>query len=322
MKKVSVIVLLYNPNLSKILITLKSILNQRNVDYEILISDDGSEKDYFGEIIKLMESHNYQDYKLIKNSRNVGTVKNIIGALKEAIGEYVFLSSPGDLLYDSTTLFDFYEFSRSNNAKIVFGNAVYYNTDNDKINILTSSNSPISAESYKRNNSQLEMYTSFVFGNYILGASYFREREIALEYFTAIQSFAKYVEDTTSSILALADGIKIMHNNRNIVWYEHGTGISTSGNNKWENIIRNEINAAMNSVKKNKPDDAVTDKAIKVMNTNGALNKILVLLNKPVVLWHFLMFKMKSKFRRKNIGYDISKLEELLSVEEYENAGN
>ncbi len=321
MKSISVIVLLYNPNLRKSLITLKSILMQRNADYEIVVSDDGSEMDYFSEIEAYFKNNNFRNYSFVKNKENIGTVKNCFGAIKKAKGKYVFLTSPGDMLYDSDVLHNFYEFAERRSAKIVFGNAVMYNVT-DKINIENSVRNPICPEYYAENNSVKKMYMSALFGNQIIGAAYFRERETALEYFSEIQSFVKYVEDSTSTLLALADGVRVYHYDRNIVWYEAGTGVSTSENTEWQKTIQNEIITAMNKLIEKNPNDAVIDKAIRIINTKGVLKKILILLNRPVVLWFFLIFKLKSKFGRNTIEYDRSKLEKLLSTEEYENASN
>ncbi len=321
MEKVSVIVLLYKPDLKKTLITLKSVLMQKNIDFEIVISDDGSEFDYFSEIEDYLKRNKFMAYSMVKNKENVGTVKNCLGALKKAVGKYVFLISPGDMLYDSDVLYDLYNFSESKSAKIAFGNAVFYNVS-DKINVLSHMRNPVCPEYYSENNSVRKMYMSALFGNQIIGATYFRERKTALKYFSEIQSFAKYVEDTTSTLLAFGDDERIYRYDGNVVWYEFGTGVSTSGNDEWHTVIQNEVIAAMNKLKKKNPDDAVIDKAINVLNTNGVLKKILVLLNRPVVLWFFLILKLKSKFRRNAVEYDISKLENLLLTEVYENAGN
>lgn len=324
MKKVSIIVVLYNSDLNKITATLNSILLQEKIEYEVLISDDGSEEDYFAEITKLIDGYNFKDYRLIKNEKNVGTVKNIIGALEKSVGEYVFITSPGDLLYNSTTMYDFYNFAQNNNAKIVFGNAVHYNKTNDKVNVLNQFTALSYHEFFNATNSVNEMYSLFLFKNYIVGATYFRERECAIKYIKQIQSNCRYVEDTTSSMLALADGVKILHYNRNIVWYEAGTGISTSGNNKWQKIIESEVENILLFLQKEYPDDTVLDSAIKIYNEKSKFKKILILLfNHPTVSLLFIRLKLKVKFGKKlKINYDINIINELLHIKENIDAGN
>ena len=48
-EKVSVIVLTYNPLKQKLIATLKTKNSQKNVDIQVIISDDGSKENYFEE---------------------------------------------------------------------------------------------------------------------------------------------------------------------------------------------------------------------------------------------------------------------------------
>lgn len=45
--EVSVVVASYNPQIEKLLFTIKSIVNQKNVDIQIVITDDGSFENIF-----------------------------------------------------------------------------------------------------------------------------------------------------------------------------------------------------------------------------------------------------------------------------------
>ena len=44
---VSIIVATYNPDLNKLMSTLLSIIIQKGIKFEIIVTDDGSQKDYF-----------------------------------------------------------------------------------------------------------------------------------------------------------------------------------------------------------------------------------------------------------------------------------
>ena len=48
--EVSVLVLTYNSNLDKLIDTVKSVIDQRGVSLEIVISDDGSKVKHFDEL--------------------------------------------------------------------------------------------------------------------------------------------------------------------------------------------------------------------------------------------------------------------------------
>ena len=51
--QVSVILLSYNPDVNKLTRTIYGILEQREIDYEIIVSDDGSSDKMFKEIERI-----------------------------------------------------------------------------------------------------------------------------------------------------------------------------------------------------------------------------------------------------------------------------
>lgn len=140
------------------------------MEFEIIISDDGSEINNFDKIKKYFSDKNYCKYKLIENKTNNGTVKNcLIGSLC-AIGEYLFLTSPGDLLFDQEVLKDFYNFAKSKNSKIVFGDYVGYQMiDGSIVPVNNIDYAPGNISGYHK--SFYESKLSFIFSGNILGAS-------------------------------------------------------------------------------------------------------------------------------------------------------
>lgn len=89
MKKLdySVIVATFNPDFSSLIKTLYSIVNQRDVSFEIVVADDGSTLDYFNEIKEYFNVIHFDQYKLVKNQKNMGTVKNLISAIERCEGD-------------------------------------------------------------------------------------------------------------------------------------------------------------------------------------------------------------------------------------------
>ena len=124
MPQVSIVVLTYNPNPEKLRKTLEAAVSQRGVSVEIIVSDDGSAKKDFGFLPEFFAQRGFADYKVIENPENKGTVYNCYSGVCAASGEYVFLTSPGDILFDENTMCRFYEFSAARNAQLCFGNAV------------------------------------------------------------------------------------------------------------------------------------------------------------------------------------------------------
>ena len=56
---VSVLVCDYNPKLKDIIITLRSVLLQKGIKFQIVISDDGSKVNYFEAIRQYFEKMNF-----------------------------------------------------------------------------------------------------------------------------------------------------------------------------------------------------------------------------------------------------------------------
>lgn len=64
-------------------------------DYEIVVSDDGSEENCFDKIEAYFTAHQFANYTLIPHEKNQGTVKNLIDGLAKAKGKYVRDFGPG-----------------------------------------------------------------------------------------------------------------------------------------------------------------------------------------------------------------------------------
>ena len=122
---ISVVVLTYNSKLDDIEKTILSIIKQKGVNFEIIIADDGSKENYFNNIKEIFEKNSFQHYQFIGSEKNNGTCKNYYNAIEIAKGEYIKPISPQDLLYNDTTLCDWYHFVKENQIRVSFGNAIY-----------------------------------------------------------------------------------------------------------------------------------------------------------------------------------------------------
>jgi len=234
----SVVVLCYEPDTQSLKNTLNSIIRQENCKYEIIIADDGSKKEYFSEIRQWLNDQNIKNVVFVKNEKNGGTVKNFISGLLVAQGKYVKDISPGDYLYSKDVLYSIVKYMDEYKSKVCFGNAVYYYEENGKLQLKGKQN-PVDLKPYKTNNKKIIKKNYIYFQDYILGACFAFERECILKYATLISPYVLYAEDI-SVICMVYDGISVDYLEKDIIWYECGSGISTSGNSKWNNILRNE----------------------------------------------------------------------------------
>lgn len=261
MVQVSIVVLTYNADAVKLRQTLASAAAQREISFEIIVSDDGSARKDFSFLQEYMQTLGVKHYRLIENPDNKGTVQNCLSGVKAASGEYVFLTSPGDLLYDAFVMRDFYRFAQERNAKLCFGNSVFYCMEEGTPRLTRQYGTPPNPQIYRENTSVAK--ASFFGGNWIIGASYFRDRAVAQKYFEKIAGTSVYMEDTTSTAFALAEGIALHYYDRNLVWYEDGTGISTGASDKWKKLLEEDLTKSFEQLKKEHPRDACVDIAAK-----------------------------------------------------------
>lgn len=313
-KQVSVLVLLYKPQIEKVFYTLSAIIKQKNIDFEVIISDDGSEKDYFSQIKEYLEKANFKDYILTKCKKNMGTVENYNNALLNASGEYVFATSPGDILFDDMVLSDLYHFARSNDSLITFGNAVYYNCESNKINFITSQqNYPPRPSIFDGKHSAFMEESALFFGGVILGATFFRERNNAVKYLEKIRGLSKYVEDNTCTFIAVAEGIRIRYYDRQMVWYEYGSGISTDGTSQSKSLLAKDFDAVYRNIKEIYPKDPIIDAAYFNRFINIKLISILYrVFRHPILFISLCRIKLISKREVRCTEVDKNKLKLLL----------
>ncbi len=226
--RVTVCVLTYNPDWTKFRNTLKSIICQKGVDFDVVISDDGSKDNCFDKAEEYLQGNNFSAYCFIANKQNQGTVKNAISALQHTESKYVKLISPGDFLYDENVLAKFTDFAEKNPATAYFGNAVYYSVDNqNEITIYDDKRNPKDVRPWIKK-SKREIKRNYLYRrDYILGASVFCNRTYLYNRLTCLKDIVTYTEDMFLKY-GIVSGDKILYVNKTIIFYEYGLGISTN----------------------------------------------------------------------------------------------
>ncbi|MBQ8868957.1 MAG: glycosyltransferase family 2 protein [Oscillospiraceae bacterium] len=259
MPEVSIIVATYNPDNQKLKATLAAACAQEDVSFEIIITDDASKEKDFVWLSEFFREKGITDYKILEHAENGGTVKNCFDAVCAAKGKYVFITSPGDILFDKTVLKDFYDFAEKNEAGVSFGNAVFYSNENGNVKLTRQYGSPLRPQLYAPDKQLKTKNTAFFGCDWIIGAAYFRKTVTAKKYFEQVLDVCRYTEDSSSTAFALADGVNIQYFDRNIVWYEDGTGISTARKSKWDEILKNESIQAVKKLKRMFPNNPYVD---------------------------------------------------------------
>ena len=230
--EISVIMATYHPVWDKCLFTLESIIAQKNVDLELVITDDGSKENLFEKFASYLNEKGFTNYRLVSHEENQGTVKNYYDGISAAKGKYIKLISPGDALYSETTLEQWLSFLKKSGSVWSFAEATYYTTTEDnRRELLNVPVAPRLINCYLKGKHDQCRWNYVVLEDMPLGAAILCEREKLLEYIGNIVGLVKFAEDTSLSTM-MYDGILPAYYSKSVVFYEFGIGVST-GNSKW-----------------------------------------------------------------------------------------
>lgn len=253
MVDISVVVVSYNPDYYKLFRTLYSIINQKDINFEIIVADDGSKDFQKGRIEKWFGKIEFTDYKIICNKENKGTVCNALSGSKVAQGRYIKQLSPGDFLYDDTVLNRLVSHLLNNDISLCFGKVISYKLDLSSENIeLVNFCAPKDLKPYKRHNKKGIQKNYLIYRDYANGMAFVGKTELIKKYLQKLVGYVKYAEDCIF-ILMVADGVELFYWEEYIIWYEHGSGISTSQSNIWEKRIYNDNKECFKIIKNEIP---------------------------------------------------------------------
>lgn len=236
---ISVIVATYNQELSKTLKTINSILIQKGVTIQLIIADDGSESNNFVHIKNYLEGKGIENYTLLQNDRNVGTVKNIIRCRSICNSKYTKLISPGDFLYGEFVLKKWMDFMEGASIAVSFSNVIYYENINDNIKPIKFKAFPQNIQIYKsKNKYEKRTLYQLVYNDYWLGSSVLCRTDVMFKYLKLIEGKVKYGEDNIYRIMA-SDEIDRGYFECSTMLYEYNIGVSSLAqkDDKWHKAL-------------------------------------------------------------------------------------
>ena len=130
---VSVCVLTYRAEPAKLFATLASIVCQCGCSFEIIIADDGSAGFCRSLLEKFFTQQNFHSYTIVANPYNRGMVKNTASAFPVMRGRYIKVISPGDFMYDETSLLRMLRFVEHHQYRVAFGCTYQYQQAGEQI---------------------------------------------------------------------------------------------------------------------------------------------------------------------------------------------
>lgn len=239
--QISVIIASYNPDIYKLKRTIYSVVKQKSISLQLIITDDGSTNNFFTEAEQFLKELNFRDYELIPDKVNHGTVNNIYKALKYVKGEYIKLISPGDYLYLPDTLSKWFKYVKDNNYDLSFGDAVYYIEVDNNMQYVRDITHPEIMRIYKTKQDDDVIRKYYVgYEDITLGAATLCRTICMNQYMDEIVGKVIYSEDSIYRIMH-ADGIVQGYCNFPVIWYEANTGISRVQSQKWGMRIFNDF---------------------------------------------------------------------------------
>lgn len=240
---ISIFIATYNSEWEKVERAIYSALLQKGIRFEIIVCDDGSKENHFREIEDIFERWGFKNYKLLGAAKNEGTCKNVYKAVKNSRGKYIRGLTPGDYYNREDVLKRWYEWCEERKSLISFGRAIYYCEQQGKLEVLKITNNPRNLWIY-RYTFPLEMQIAayLYHGDLICGVDFMINRELMYEYLSEIADSVQYAEDNIYRLM-MFDGVEFDYYPENVCFYEYGTGISTSKNEKWGKLLRKDINS-------------------------------------------------------------------------------
>lgn len=284
---ISVIICCYNSNLEDLKNTLCSILNQKNVSFDVVISDDGSKNKEFLCIRQWIKQNKINNVYINSNEENLGTVRNIYSALKYCKSEFVKLISPGDFLYDEFVLRKYFDIFETTGATVVGGEAVYFNKNNEIIPCYYPKlRQSLNPKFYKRN--------FIAYGDNVLGATLAYKKDFLVGELPEISQYFVLLEDMPLLAKCLLSNKKMVIKDEPLVWYEYGTGVSTSVNSNplFEKDIENYY---VYLAKFNKNESNFRIKLQKMNKKWSFLKKAFLY---PIIMPGYTFFRIKCKLSK------------------------
>ena len=305
---ISVVVCTYNPDWEELRRTLKSVLLQTGVHFEIVICDDGSADPLHDKIEAFFLNKGFGDYHHVINTENNGTVINIMSGIDAASGRFIKLISPGDYLYGSSALNRLLECAISNKSDLAFGDVIFFDPKPADFTPIEWEAWPQDAEIYNDHQAQETIKRNqLLLSDNIHGVSTIVSRDLFIKYLEMVKGKVKYCEDLVYRLM-VNDGVCISYCNEAVVLYGFGDGISTSQDDKWNRLIKQDWDAVNQIIiESGQNSNSFIRKFKKVKDTKFYRSKMIKMASYMVASPHLLMIKTRRMLFKRLTCIDVDK---------------
>lgn len=223
---VTVVVLTYFSS-SSVILTLASIVKQENVRLQIVVSDDGSTDDSCQVATDFMNDHSEVEWALVQNPSNLGTVRNLMGAMAHARFPFVKTLGAGDMLADGQVLSRLHAKATGCDADLIVSQPLCFHWDEARNLVRNDFSFPGDYYISKYFNKNDFLFPIINLDAFFSGSTFFLKKDL----FSTFEKYFKnvrYAEDLLQVVAAIANQ-RIFFEDTYCVLYECGNGVSTNG---------------------------------------------------------------------------------------------
>lgn len=257
---VTVVILTYNSDFEKVKYSLKSVFNQEGLNISVIIADDGSKEFDYKEYVRFFSDSGFENYLIVVNKENKGTVINSFNAIKRANGTYVKLLGTGDAFLHNDSLKIWVDNLQNSGKRWSFCESVFFDANSEDRRIINVPAHPQKIKCYELEKKRECMWRYIALDDLPVGANILCQKDIYLEYLGDAIGKVIYAEDFLCRLM-MYDEVFPYFEKKSIIFYEFGAGVSTQRTKIWnERLIG---------------DRKAVDEIILGRECNGLLKKIL-----------------------------------------------
>lgn len=273
------------------LLSLHSILLQRNVSLQIVLSDDGSLENQIPEAVTYLERNGFYDYEILVRKENGGIVASTYEALPLCRGKYIKMLSPGDYLYGNNTLEEWISYMEKNRLSVSYSDAIYYHWKDGRI-----TPEKVKLNPQRTGGGIAGRIHQLVYDDIWLGAATLVDACLMQAYIAKLYSHVTYAEDHVYRLMTYA-GERFGYFPARTVLYEYGSGISTVKEDTWKKRLKKDWEEADNILKTQECDHAWLEKLVKKrIMINGCTSRFYRLVNTCIFLPGYIIYRLNVKF--------------------------
>ena len=239
-KPVTVITASYNSD--HLFETIDSVITQDYPNMEYIIIDDGSVSFDRYAVESHLKERSFTNYRIMVHETNMGTVRTMNDAVREASGEYIFNIGGDDCFYDAHVISDWVDEFERTGALVITSKRMVCTEDELREMYVQPSEK---VAKMLRTAAPKELFEMMVSHNEIVGCSTAQSRQCYESYGLFDEQY-RLIEDYSRYMYLLRNGVEIHFMDRVTVKYRQG-GVSSLGKSntvyeeEGDRIFENEI---------------------------------------------------------------------------------